>query len=95
MEKTFKQFLVEDAKTRASTKRIADMINSATSGKFNATVATKTGGTNSVLAITTKDGKIPAAVDNVFRQHKIGVGDKESVKNKDGTVTIKFTTMEM
>lgn len=95
MEMTFKQYLVEDAKTRASTKRIVDALNKATDGEFAAKVATKAGSMNTVLAITTKDGKIPAAVDAVFRQHKIGVGDKESIKNDDGSVTLKFSVMEI
>lgn len=95
MEITFKQYLVENAKSRAITKRVADAINKATSGEFKAQSSTKTGSLESVLAITTKDSKIPAEVYSVFKQHKIGVGDKETIENKDGSITLKFFVMEV
>ena len=95
MEITFTQYLIEDAKSRAATKRVVDLINSATNNKFKATVATKTGSLQPVLAITTKDGKIPSEVYDVFNKHKIGVGDKETEKNDDDTSTVKFYVLEV
>lgn len=95
MEITFTQFLIEDAKSRAATKRVVDYINAATNNKYDASVATKTGSMQSVLAIKTKDGKIPAEVYDVFKKHKIGVGDKETIANEDGSKTVKFYVMEM
>ena len=95
MEITFTEFLIEDAKSRTATKRVVELINSATNNKFKATVATKKGSLQPVLAIITKDGNIPSEVYDVFNKHKIGVGDKETEKQDDGTVITRFYVMEM
>lgn len=95
MKMTLTQFLVEDAKSRAATKRVVDYINTATNNKYSASIATKTGSTQSVVAIKVEGGKIPTDVYDVFKKHKIGVGDKEVNQNDDGTSIIKFSIMEM
>lgn len=95
MEITFKQYLVENAKSRAVTKRVADAINKATNSEFDAKTSSKTGSMESALAITTKDSKMPTKVSDVLKQHKIGVGDKETINNDDGSVTLKFFVMEI
>lgn len=95
MEITFKQYLVEDAKTRSTTKRVADAINRATDGKFKAQVSNKTGSSESALAITLPDSNIPEQITTIFKQRNIGIGDKETTKNKDRSVTVKFVVVEL
>jgi hypothetical protein len=48
-----------------------------------------------MISIKTKDGKIPSGIMSAFKTVNIGIGDKETIKNDDGSTTLKISVMEL
>lgn len=95
MPLSFTQFLVESAKDKAVVKRVADAINAVADDSFKASLGTKNGSLEPALILTTKDGKMPSKVYDVFKDKRIGIGDKVTTENKDGSFSTAFIVVEM